>query len=192
MLEPFDHQAHELGCFGFARDDVGFRKQVAFQIFRGRIEASNQRGVLGRAEERGDRPQAMRLENLRHLGHRQPLGECEAQHERIAARDLVDHVERSHGAIEAIFPRFQMPPLPAQPEGEPVCLKIANDAVRDEAFADGAAARTGRNLHELLSGRIPAVRLLRAQVEHCRGRSTTDNDEEEQENDFFHGLGLSR
>ena len=33
---------------GFAWDDIGFRKQIAFQIFRGRIERSNQRGVLGR------------------------------------------------------------------------------------------------------------------------------------------------
>jgi hypothetical protein len=59
-------------------------------------------------------------------------------------------------------------------------------------FADGAAARAGRNLDELLGAGVPAVRLLRAQVEDCRGHSTTDKDKEEQEDEFFHGLGLSR
>ena len=123
----------------------------------------NERGVLRGFDECRGGTQAVRLEDFRHLGDRQSLGERERDDERVAARDLVDHLQRRHRVIEAIFTGLQPPSLAAQPQRQPVGLQIADDTARDQALADGKAARAGRDLHELLRALVPAVRLLRAQ-----------------------------
>ena len=51
----------------------------------------NERGVLRGFDECRGRTQPVRLEDSRHLGDRQSLGERERDDEHVAARDLVDH-----------------------------------------------------------------------------------------------------
>ena len=115
MLESSDHQADERGRVGLAGNRVGLWKKKAFETLRGGIQIADESAVVGRFDERGGRAQPVRFENLRHLGDRQAFGEGEGHDEGVAARDLVDHFERRHGAIEPIFPCLQPPPLSAEP-----------------------------------------------------------------------------
>ena len=48
LLEARDHQPHELRGVGVARQRVGFRKQVALEILRRRIEVVDRRRILRR------------------------------------------------------------------------------------------------------------------------------------------------
>ena len=59
------------------------------------------------------RAEAVRLEQLRHLRDRQPFGKCDPPRVDVAARELVDDVERRHRAIEAVLAGLELASLPA-------------------------------------------------------------------------------
>ena len=82
---------------GVARQRVGFRKQIALEIARRRVEIRDQRAVAGGLDEGSRRSEASRLEHLRHLLDGQALGKCEALGIDVAAGDLVNDGERLTG-----------------------------------------------------------------------------------------------
>ena len=99
----------------------------------------HERAILRGLDKRGRRADAVRLEDLRHLGDRQPFRKRDVDHIHVAARDLVDHLERRHRAVEPVIAGLEMPSLSAQIERRAKRRHIADHAGRDEALPDGRA-----------------------------------------------------
>ena len=115
MDETGDHQPHQLRRVGVPRQRIRLGKKISFKIGRRRIDVVNERRFLRRADERGCRSHPVRLEDLRHLSDRQPLGKGDVDDVDLAARDLVDHLEGRHRAIESVLAGLQMAALSADP-----------------------------------------------------------------------------
>ena len=135
---------------GATRQQVRGGEEIPFEIGRRRIEAAHEIGIGGGRDERGTRAEAMRLEDLGHLGNRQPLGKCQGHDVDLAPGDFGEDVERRRRAIEPIFPRFQLARVAAQPERDAEGDAVANHAGRHETIADCLRAGSRRNLDELL------------------------------------------
>ena len=65
-------------------------------------------------------------------------------HVDVAARDLVNRLERRHLLVEAGIAGLEAPRVAAHPEREPIRHPIANHTRVDQPIADRQAARAGR------------------------------------------------
>ena len=118
--------------------------------------------VPGGVTNAGGGPEAVRLEDPRHLGNRQPFGKCHVDDVHVAAGNLVDDFERRHRAVETVLACLQTPAFAAHPERDAKRRDIANDAGGHQSIADRAAARALRNVDELFGRFVASIRLIDA------------------------------
>ena len=121
MIEAADHQRARASP---RRCDAARHRFPETDSLRDRCAAgssvANQRRVLRGCDERRRGAEAVRLENLRHLGDRQPLGKRDADDVDVAAGDLVDDLERRHRPIEPVLAGLQLAALAAQVQRGPI------------------------------------------------------------------------
>src|SRR5262249_18587707 len=115
-------------------------KEIALEIGGRRIDVVHERSLLRRGSERRRRAETVRLGDPRHLRNAQPFRKRDVDHENVAARDLVDHLEWRHRAAEAVIARLEVTPLSAEPERGTERGEIADDAGVHQALYDRAAA----------------------------------------------------
>ena len=153
---------------------------------RSRIERPDDRRVAGRLDKRRRGPKAARLENLRHVGNRQPLRKSHVDDVHIAPSELADDIDRRHRLVESIFARLEVPGLPAHPQRDAVGELIADHAGRDQPIADRFRTDTLGNLDELFRSDIAAIRFPSAQVPDGGRGHGADEGEEDEDRETFH------
>ena len=175
--ELLHHLPHELMCIGAAWHGVGFREQVPFEGLCVAIDLANRRRISRRFEKGRGLAESVRLEQLRHLEHRQAFAKGDVNDVHVAARDLVDDFRRRHRTIEAVLAGLQMPPFTGQPQRRSEREQIVNDACVHQPLADRAASGALRDVDELFRARVGAVRLPDAAVDQRGERAGGDEDQ---------------
>ena len=110
LLEAVDHARDELRGGRAARQRIGVREQVAFEIARVRIEVAGSSSRVATPRPRTPtRAEALALEELAHLPDGEPLAKRDRPQVDVAARDLRDDLPRRHRPIEPVLARLQPP-----------------------------------------------------------------------------------
>jgi len=173
VFERFVHQADKLRRISVPRQRVRIRKKITLER-------------PSRIDERLRRPESLRLEDLRHLDDGEAFRKGDGDDEDVAAPQPVDDVERRHRVCKSILARLQPDHLAGGQQRRAKREAIAHDAGGHEALADRLRPQTGRDVDELLAGRVSAKRLPDAEVNPGAGAAGHDREEQNERQKLLH------